>query len=148
MNNRVNHYSSESIMAVLLCVFALVTAKAGAGAGGFPDEHNVVWDSQSANAGGSMGDTEHARRLILKKLGDGNLRFTAFFPVGHDWQPDHNWGGNGMIALEEMLMQTIGDEIRLLPAWPAERDADFRLHAPRQTTVRLPDLGGKWNGSF
>ena len=28
----------------------------------------------------------------------------------------HDSGGSGMIALQEMLMQTIGDEIRLLPA--------------------------------
>jgi hypothetical protein len=49
--------------------------------------------------------------------------------------PDHNWGGSGMIGLQEMLMQTIGDEIRLLPAWPREWDVDFKLHAPGNTTV-------------
>jgi hypothetical protein len=31
-------------------------------------------------------------------------------------------------------MQTIGDEIRLLPAWPKEWDVDFELHVPQQTT--------------
>jgi hypothetical protein len=34
-----------------------------------------------------------------------------------------------------MLMQTIGGKIRLLPAWPKGWDADFKLHAPQQTTV-------------
>ena len=40
-----------------------------------------------------------------------------------------------MIGLQEMLMQTIGKEIRLLPAWPKDWDVDFKLHAPRRTTV-------------
>lgn len=29
-------------------------------------------------------------------------------------------------------MQTIGREIRLLPAWPKQWDVDFKLHAPYQ----------------
>ncbi len=40
-----------------------------------------------------------------------------------------------MIGLQELLMQTVGDRIHLLPAWPAEWDVDFRLHAPHQTTI-------------
>lgn len=54
---------------------------------------------------------------------------------GHDWTPDHNWGGSGMIGLQKMLMQTIGDEIRLFPAWPKEWDVDFKLHAPQNTVI-------------
>ncbi len=48
---------------------------------------------------------------------------------------DHNWGGSGMIGLQEMLMQTPGDSIHLFPAWPREWDVDFRLHAPYGTRV-------------
>ena len=40
-----------------------------------------------------------------------------------------------MIGLQEMLMQTIGDQIVLFPAWPIDWDVDFKLHAPQQTTV-------------
>ena len=40
------------------------------------------------------------------------------------------------------LMQTIGDRILLLPAWPKDWDVDFKLHAPRQTTVECSFRGG------
>lgn len=40
-----------------------------------------------------------------------------------------------MIGLQEMLMQTSENEIRLLPAWPEDWDVDFRLHAPENTIV-------------
>jgi hypothetical protein len=33
--------------------------------------------------------------------------------------------------------RTIGDDIRLLPAWPKEWDVDFKLHAPQNTTVEV-----------
>lgn len=54
---------------------------------------------------------------------------------GHDWVPDHNWGGSGMIALQEMLMQTHNRKIILLPAWPTDWNARFKLHAPYNTIV-------------
>ncbi len=34
-----------------------------------------------------------------------------------------------------MLMQCDGKRIQLLPAWPDDWAADFKLHAPYQTTV-------------
>jgi hypothetical protein len=40
-----------------------------------------------------------------------------------------------MIALQEMLMQTDGKNIYLLPAWPKDWDVDFKLHAPYRTIV-------------
>jgi hypothetical protein len=33
-------------------------------------------------------------------------------------------------------LQTEGDQIFLLPAWPKEWDVKFKLHAPRQTTIQ------------
>jgi|GEM_PF-2627680 len=35
-----------------------------------------------------------------------------------------------MIGLQEMLLQTIGDQIVLFPAWPKDWAVDFKLHAP------------------
>jgi hypothetical protein len=40
-----------------------------------------------------------------------------------------------MATLQLMLLQCDGREIRLLPAWPADWTADFKLRAPLQTTV-------------
>ena len=90
-----------------------------------------------------MGMTDAARAYNSRKLEDSPRRFPTFWGPGHDWVPDHNWGGSGMIGLQEMLMQTLGDEIRLLPAWPKDWDVDFRLHAPHNTTVEGRVRDGK-----
>src|SRR6185437_16208252 len=50
-----------------------------------------------------LGLTSEAASLTLKKLADGPRRFPAFWGPGFDWVPDHNWGGSGMIGLQEML---------------------------------------------
>lgn len=91
-----------------------------------------------------LGLTDEAARLTGEKLADGPHRFPAFWGPGYDWTPDHNWGGSGMIGLQEMLLQT-GDDgrIHLLPAWPREWDVHFRLHAPGGTTVEVRYEGGR-----
>ncbi len=90
-----------------------------------------------------LGLTDEAARLTLLKLGNSGRRFPAFWGPGFDWTPDHNWGGSGMIGLQEMLMQTDGRTIRLLPAWPRDWDVTFRLHAPYQTVVEGRVVKGK-----
>ena len=71
----------------------------------------------------------------MKKLADANRRFPSFWGPGHDWVPDHNWGGSGMVGLQEMLIQTVDKAIYLFPAWPKAWDVDFKLHAPYNTVV-------------
>jgi hypothetical protein len=90
-----------------------------------------------------LGLTEEAQRLTLLKLADGPHRFPAFWGPGYDWTPDHNWGGSGMIGLQEMLLQTVGDRILLFPAWPVNWDVHFKLHAPKQTVVEAEWKGGR-----
>ncbi len=82
-----------------------------------------------------LGLTDEAKALTIKKLQNSKRRFPVFWGPGHDWVPDHNWGGSGMIGLQEMLLQTDGKEIRVLPTWPKEWDVDFKLHAPYNTVV-------------
>jgi hypothetical protein len=66
---------------------------------------------------------------------DADLKFQAFWATGNDYKPDEDNGGNGENGLQQMLLQSDGDKILLLPAWPAGWDADFKLHAPYRTTV-------------
>ncbi|MCP5517786.1 MAG: hypothetical protein H7A45_11095 [Verrucomicrobiales bacterium] len=40
-----------------------------------------------------------------------------------------------MKTFQAMLLQTDGDRIFLLPAWPRHWDVEFKLHAPAQTTL-------------
>lgn len=90
-----------------------------------------------------LGLTDEAVRLECEKMADGPYRFPAFWGPGFDWSPDHNWGGSGMIGLQEMLMQCDEGRIVLFPAWPAQWDIRFKLHAPGNTVVEAELRGGK-----
>jgi hypothetical protein len=90
-----------------------------------------------------LGLTNEAAELAIFKLKDSGRRFPAFWGPGFDWTPDHNWGGSGMIGVQEMLLQTDGKKIYLLPAWPKNWDVHFKLHAPYETTIEATVKNGK-----
>lgn len=90
-----------------------------------------------------LGLAEDAWRITTLKLQNSQRRFPAFWGPGFDWVPDHNWGGSGMIGLQEMLLQTDGKRILLFPAWPKDKDVHFKLHAPFNTTVEAEWKDGK-----
>lgn len=105
---------------------------------------HVGWKQDNIFAA-CLGLTDEAARLTALKLADGPHRFPAFWGPGYDWTPDHNWGGSGMIGLQEMLMQEVGDTILLFPAWPEDWDVHFKLHASRNTTIEATLQDGKIN---
>lgn len=94
-----------------------------------------------------MGLTEMAQNVTTLKLQDSPVnRFPTFWGPGFDWTPQMDTGGTGMIALQEMIMQTYGNgsrTIRLVPAWPKNWTAEFKLHAPFNTVVEGRVEGGK-----
>ena len=90
-----------------------------------------------------LGLVDEAADLTTRKLRDSGRRFPTWWGPGHDWVPDHNWGGSGMIGLQEMLLQTVGDKIYLLPAWPKGWNVDFKLHAPKRTVIEGVYRDGK-----
>ena len=90
-----------------------------------------------------LGLTKEAAELTTFKLKNSGRRFPAFWGPGFDWTPDHNWGGSGMIGLQEMLMQVDDKKIYLFPAWPKEWDVHFKLHAPYNTTIEGTLKNGK-----
>ena len=89
-----------------------------------------------------LGFTDYAKEVAVFKLANSRQRFPAFRDTD-DWAPDHNWLGAGMIGLQEMLMQTTGRQILLLPAWPKDWNVDFKLNAPYQTIVEGSYRNGK-----
>jgi len=104
---------------------------------------HVGWKQDNIFAA-CLGLTDEAKRLNTLKLANGPHRFPAFWGPGFDWTPDHNWGGSGMIGLQEMLLQTTDDgRILLFPAWPREWNVHFKLHAPKNTTVEAELKDGK-----
>ncbi len=62
-------------------------------------------------------------------------RFPLYGSAGPDSCPDLDHFGSGSTALQRMLVQEAAGNILLLPAWPADWDADFRLHLERQTVI-------------
>ena len=86
---------------------------------------------------------EEAYKYNMEKLKDSKRRFPTFWGPGHDWVPDHNWGGSVMLGLQEMLLQTVGNTINVLPGWPQGKDVHFKLHAPRNTVVEVDYRNGK-----
>jgi len=84
-----------------------------------------------------VGLTDEAKQILLGKVHNTNRRFR--FPVmwgpNYDWLPDQDHGSNIMLTLQQMLLATAGDRILLLPAWPADWDVKFKLHAPQNTIV-------------
>lgn len=102
----------------------------------------VSWE-QAGIWAADLGLTDEAASWNQKKLADGPHRFPAFWGPGHDWTPDHNWGGSGMIGLQEMLLQEVGDKIYIFPAWPRHWDVHFKLHCLDGMTLEATLQGGK-----
>ena len=92
-----------------------------------------------------LGLASEARRDVSERFANKHAgsRFPAFWGPNFDWIPDQDHGTNGVMALQCMLMQSDGAKIRLFPAWPAAWDVDFKLHAPRRTTIEGSLRGGK-----
>jgi hypothetical protein len=90
-----------------------------------------------------LGLADEAWQLTSQKLQNSPRRFPAFWGPGFDWVPDHNWGGSGMIGLQEMLMQVDDKKIMLFPAWPKNIDVHFKMNAPYSTTVEAEVKNGK-----
>jgi alpha-L-fucosidase 2 len=105
---------------------------------------NGCWRQDGIQAA-LLGVTATARANVVFVLTrqDRQVRFPAFWDHGSDYVPDEDNGGNGLNALQLMLLQSEGDTVRLLPAWPKGWDVDFKLCAPRQTSVEGRLRGGK-----
>lgn len=100
----------------------------------FPQK--TCWGQDGTEAA-ALGLTDEAQKAVIAEFTHyGDQRFRWFWSPAHDWIPDLDNGGSGMITLQEMVMQCDGKRILLLPAWPKDWTADFKLHAPFRTTVQ------------
>jgi len=111
-------------------------------------KRDVSWQATVANVA-SLARPEEAKARAIHKMSNTatpQARFPAFFGPGNDWLPDHNWGGSGMVGMQEMLLAPEPGptgKLHLFPAWPKDWDVDFKLHAPGQTIVEGVFKGGK-----
>jgi hypothetical protein len=105
------------------------------------------WQQDSIQAA-LLGLTDQAKTYLAQAVTTENLmgganekknrpdsRFPAFWGPNFDWIPDQCQASVILNTLQYMLMQVDGKKIHLLPAWPADWNVEFKLHAPYQTTV-------------
>ena len=90
-----------------------------------------------------LGLTDEAVKYNTMKMANSERRFPAFWGPGFDWVPDHNWGGSGMIGMQEMLLQESNGKIYLFPAWPKDWNVHFKLHAKQNTTIEAELINGE-----
>ena len=108
------------------------------------NENTGGWN-QNAIQAALLGQTKQAQQFVTKNFSTKHKtsRFLAFWGPNYDWIPDQDHGSVAMNALQFMLIQTQGDKILLLPAWPNEWNVDFKLNAPKNTTVAGSFKNGK-----
>lgn len=111
-------------------------------------KQDYSWMANVVNMAALAWPEEAKKRAIYKMANTAapQARFPAFFGPGHDWLPDHNWGGSGMTGIQEMLLAPEpgpAGKLHLFAGWPAEWDVDFKLHAPGPTVVEGELRDGK-----
>ena len=101
---------------------------------------------QTAIQAAMLGLTDSAAK-IMKINGlayDKRFRFPGFWGPNYDYTPDQCHAGNYMNTIQTMLVQAEGNDVYLVPAWPAEWNVKFKLHVPGNRQVE-----GEWkNGKM
>ena len=87
---------------------------------------------------------ESAKGLLERASGKyPKAAFPVYWNANYDWVPDQCHGSNLLTALQMMIIQCEGKKIILNPALPKTWNADFKLHAPYNTTVEGRIVNGK-----
>ena len=108
------------------------------------NRHNHGWCQDSIQAA-CLGLADEATRLVAARAAKSNPehRFPAMWGPNFDWTPDQDHGNNILTTLQFMLLQSQGEQIYLLPAWPKDWNVSFKLRAPKNTTVEGVYRAGK-----
>jgi hypothetical protein len=105
---------------------------------------NACWTQDQIHWACAGNAAQASAGLVQRfRVASSMCRFPMFGREGPDSCPDFDHFGSGSIALERMLVQEAGDQVMLLPAWPADWDVDFKLHLARQTVVSGTVKDGK-----
>ncbi len=105
--------------------------------------NNFGWCQDSIQAA-CLGLGEEAAKLVAERAKriNGGYRFPAMW-TGFDSIPDQDHGVNILTTLQNMLLQSDGNKIHVMPAWPKDWNVSFKLHAPANTTVEGVVKAGK-----
>ena len=110
-----------------------------------PDQYIGYGWHQNGIFAAKLNLLDEAEKYLFIKFSDAPKRFPAFWGPGHDWTPDHNHGGSGMILLQEMLLNCEGqDKVEFLPTWNKDIDVSFRLFVPGEKIAECEFRNGKF----
>ena len=136
--SNVEHPELYCVFPFRLCSFEKPNAALGRAAyNARTDRHYQGWKQEelfAAYLGMADEAAEHLANRVLRNSARG-FRWPAYWGPNFDWRPDQCAGGNIQNILQSMLLQYEGDKIFLLPAWPKDWNCDFKLNAPKNTTV-------------
>ena len=106
--------------------------------------HNRGWCQDSIQAA-CLGLGDEAGRLVASRAAqiNGAYRFPVMWGPNFDWIPDQDHGNNILTTLQFMLLQSDGDRLFVLPAWPKSWNVSFKLHGPKNTVVEGVYRDGK-----
>lgn len=100
---------------------------------------------QTAIQAALLGLTDSASK-IMKSNGlayDKRFRFPGFWGPNYDYTPDQCHAGNYINTIQTMLIQTAGNQVYLLPAWPKEWNVKFKLHIPGNRQIEAEWKNGE-----
>jgi alpha-L-fucosidase 2 len=108
------------------------------------NRHNRGWCQDSIQAA-CLGLGDEAGRLLAARAAiiNSGHRFPVMWGPNFDWIPDQDHGNNILTTMQRMVLQTDGNKLYLMPAWPKSWNVTFKLHAPGNTTVAGTVRNGK-----
>jgi len=100
---------------------------------------------QDAIQAALIGKTEEAKKIVVNgfKTKHKGSRFPGFYGPNYDWIPDQDHGSVKVRALQNMLVQEVGDSIMLFPSWPKDWDLNFKVHVSQNTVIEGELKNGK-----
>lgn len=101
---------------------------------------------QNAVDAALLGLVDTAKYFVISRSAPASYsdsRFPAMWNAFNDWIPDVDHGGNLQLALNYMLLQCEGKEIRILPCWPKDWNVEFKLNAPYNTVIEGSYINSK-----
>ena len=107
---------------------------------------NIGWCQDVVDAA-MLGKADDAARMVADRAAHPQtpFRFEGFAGNFQDFAPSSDHFGFMRTAMHYMLVAPLDDALQrviLFPAWPADWDVEFRLHAPRNTTIEAACING------
>lgn len=92
-----------------------------------------------------LGFADYAKEILVRSAlsNDKRFRFPAFYGPNYDWTPDGDHLAVINMTLQSMVLQSEGEHMFLLPAWPKKWNVRFKLNGTDRTVVKGTYVNGR-----